>query len=145
MTSTQSSFIELKQPSFQESKRLRGSTPGAHKAVCHPGFGSSLKGTLQKASLTNFAACRPALTGEASPVAIRNRTSISNKRRRQSATRPPLHQQWRRSEYRRQNLQADEEYRQVCRDSSRKWQTIDWTRDSSELPTAAHIARSSSS
>lgn len=32
-------------------------------------------------------------------------------------------QQQRRSEYRRQKLTADEEYRQVCQDSSRKWRS----------------------
>jgi hypothetical protein len=35
----------------------------------------------------------------------------------------PSCQQRRRSEYRRQKLAIDSEYRQVCRDSSRKWRT----------------------
>jgi hypothetical protein len=40
---------------------------------------------------------------------------------RQEVCRGAGCQKRRRSEYRRQKLKADEEYRQVCRDSSRKW------------------------
>jgi hypothetical protein len=40
---------------------------------------------------------------------------------RQSVCSQPTCQQQRRSEYRRQKLATDSEYRQVCRDSSRKW------------------------
>ena len=37
-----------------------GAAPGAHKAFCPSGFGSSLKGSLQKASLKDLAyACLP--------------------------------------------------------------------------------------
>jgi len=41
----------------------------------------------------------------------------------QTVCSEPACQKRRRTEYRRQKLKADEEYRQVCRDSSRKWRS----------------------
>jgi hypothetical protein len=49
----------------------------------------------------------------------------------------PSCQQRRRSEYRRQKLAIDSEYRQVCRDSSRKWRARNseyWKRYREENP-----------
>lgn len=46
---------------------------------------------------------------------------ISKYQPQQTVCSRPLCQQWRRSEYRRQKLASDSEYRQVCRDSAQKW------------------------
>jgi len=63
---------------------------------------------------------------------------------RQTVCGEPPCQRQRRSEYRQRKLSADAEYRQVCRDSSRKWRAAHpdyWTQYREQNPAVVHRNR----